>query len=126
MKSKYGIRLYELLKSVQNKSGEIKYTLSELRDRLDVSNYNRFPDFRRYVLDNAIYDINECSDIHVDYKAAKSTNSRQYDVIIFEVSSPTYLDEKLRAKRKQAKLDKEQKRIRQDMMNEIKNNMAMK
>ena len=74
-KSKYSIRLYELLLSYIKKSelengreNEITFTPDELKERLDAQNYNKFYDFRRFVLDKAIEEINTYSeDINVSY-----------------------------------------------------------
>lgn len=73
--SKYSIRLYELLLSYVIKSDldngkekEIAFKPDELKDRLDAQNYKKFYDFRRFVLDKSIEEINTYSeDIHVEY-----------------------------------------------------------
>ena len=74
-KSKYSIRLYELLLSYTKKSdldngkeNEISFTPEELKERLDAQNYNKFYDFRRFVLEKAVEEINTYSeDINVSY-----------------------------------------------------------
>lgn len=104
MQSKYGIRLYELLKSYQYLQKEINFSLEELRQKLDVSGYKRYPDFRRFVLDKAIEDINECSDITVGYTAYASSRKRKNDYVAFTVAEPNGLDGKVRAIRKKRKL----------------------
>lgn len=121
MNSKYGIRLYELLKSKQYLGNEIIFSLNELRNRLDVLGYKRYQDFRRYVLDIAIYDINECSDLKISYRAQKSNESNSVDTVIFTIEEQSSMDLKIRMKRKQSKLDIEQKRIKTEKMKEIKN-----
>lgn len=106
MKSKYGIRLYELLKSYQKmRSNAITFTFDELKDRLD-SDYNRYADFRRFVLEPAIEDINECSDISVEYEPySASGKQRGFDGITFTINEPTALDKEIRAIRQERKLD---------------------
>lgn len=91
MKSKYGIRLYELLKSYEYLEKEITFTLDELKQRLDA-NYKRYPDFRRYVLEAALYDINRVSDIRVSYEARSSNNSRSVNQIAFTIRRPTLIE----------------------------------
>lgn len=81
MKSQYGIRLYELLKSYQYMKREIEFAVDELKTKLDANKYERYPDFRRYVLDAAILDINACSDLCVEYEARKE--GRSVDRIAF-------------------------------------------
>ena len=73
-KSKYAIRLYEYCKSRQyNKLKEYSFrvTLDELQDRMG-SSYPRFPNFRQKALDVAVREINEKSDMMVEYSAAKT------------------------------------------------------
>lgn len=100
MKSKYGVRLYELLKSYEHMEKEITFTLEDLRQRLDVRNYTRFPDFRRYVLEAALDDINEYSDIEVTYTTIQGAH-RVTKCIIFTVTQPDVLQmcERIRHKR---------------------------
>lgn len=74
MKSKYSIRLYELLKSRQyNKLRDytVKYSIDELKKLLDAENYKGFKDFRRRVLDKATEEINLYSDINIELTAIK-------------------------------------------------------
>ena len=74
-KSKYSIRLYELLLSYIKKSeldngkeNEVSFTPDELKERLDAQNYVKFYDFRRFVLEKAVDEINTYSeDINVSY-----------------------------------------------------------
>lgn len=106
MRSKYGIRLYELLKSYKYFNKPITFTIDELKKRLDAENYNRYPDFKVNVLDKAVSDINYCSDIEVTYKPQKSGNSKGFVYIIFNISSPSYYIDKLRNVRRYRKLSK--------------------
>lgn len=69
MKSKYSIRLYELLKSRQYnklKNYTVKYSINELKKLLDAENYKTFKDFRRRVIEKAIEEINNFSDINIE------------------------------------------------------------
>ena len=73
--SKYSIRLYELLLSYVKKSElesgkeiELSFEPDELKERLDATNYTKFYDFRRFVLDKSVEEINTFSeDINVSY-----------------------------------------------------------
>lgn len=104
MKSKYGIRLYELLKSYEHMGKDIKFTQDELRQRLDVHSYTRFPDFRRYVIDAAIEDINEYSDIGVTYTTINGAH-RSTEYIIFTIKQPDVLEMCARLQRKRQRLE---------------------
>ena len=78
MKSKYSIRLYELLKSRQyNKLKEytVRYTVEELKKLLDAQNYIAYKDLRRRVIEKATEEINNFSDMIIDYKAIKQGNA---------------------------------------------------
>ena len=104
MKSKYGLRLYELLKSYQNLGG-LNISLNELRKRLDCDSYPRYPDFRVNVIERALADINEYSDIAVTYTAIK--NGRSYSDILFEISEPNKEDSYVRHLNREGALQSE-------------------
>lgn len=84
MKSKYGIRLYELLKSYEKLEEYITIPLEELKKRMDCENYKRFPDFRRFALEPALQDIENCGDIEVEYRLCKN-GGRSYDTVVFSI-----------------------------------------
>lgn len=111
MKSKYSIRLYELLKSYQHVyDGMVSFTLAELQDRLDAKDYDRYTNFNQRVLSVAVEEINECSDISVEYEPySTSGKQRGFDGITFTISEPTALDKEMRAIRQERKLDSQTK-----------------
>ena len=83
---KYSFRLYDLCKSWQN-LGFFSVTLDELRSLLMLGNkYTKFADFRRYVLEPAIKEINENTDIFVDYSAIN--RGLQIGEIQFSIAKP--------------------------------------
>lgn len=110
---RYSFYLYPLLRSYQNRH-EWTFTLEELRERLDVYErldsdkeyrevyetaekkgvdkrrplYERFPDFRRGVLDPAIEDINTYSNIKVAYIVERRGRSVHAITFIFEDKNP--------------------------------------
>lgn len=71
MKSTYSIRLYELLKSYQKNNESWWFELDKLRHLLDCENYSRFPDLRRYVLEPAVREINQYTDMSIDISFIK-------------------------------------------------------
>lgn len=71
MKSTYSIRMYELLKSYHKNNESWWFDLDKLRHLLDCEHYTRFPDFRRYVLEPAVREINQYTDIKVEYSLIK-------------------------------------------------------
>lgn len=67
MRSKYSIRMYELLKSyAENK--EVTIYLDELKERLQTSEYTDYKNFRVRVLEKAISEINEYTDLNVTFE----------------------------------------------------------
>ena len=73
-KSKYTIRLYELIKSIHySELEEYHRTLSldELRKALGGETYTEYRDFKRRVLDVAVNEINAHSDKQVSYNPIK-------------------------------------------------------
>lgn len=82
MRSQYSVRLYELLKSYEYRRGH-KFDINDLKRKLFAENYERYPDFRRFVLDVATKEINDLSDITVSYKSIKT--GRKYGEIEFAI-----------------------------------------
>lgn len=79
MRSQYSIRVYELLKSHENQYIDIgvEYTLEELRKiwMIDDDKYAKWFDFKRYVLDTAVKEINKLTDVFVSYNPIKTGRS---------------------------------------------------
>jgi len=80
MKSQYSLRLYELLKSYEYQHKKI-FGISELKKLLSAEHYTLFADFKRKVLDIAMREINNLSDINVTYVIIKK--SQKFDKIEF-------------------------------------------
>ena len=68
MKSQYSIRLYELLKSYQRNNYEWFFDIDALKKQLNCENYKDFKDFRKRVLEPAVEEINEYSDITIAWE----------------------------------------------------------
>ena len=86
MKSTYGIRLFELLKSYANIRAK-RFTLAELRYLLGAENksYEKYGLFRTRVLDPAIKDIMTYSDLNVTYREIK--NGQRVESIEFLITT---------------------------------------
>lgn len=71
MKSKYSLRLYELLKSYAY-LGSWEVPLEELKLKLDCANdYDRWDNLKKWVIDKAIVEINKYTDLQVDYTTSR-------------------------------------------------------
>ena len=90
MKSTYSIRLYELLKSYSKNNQSWWFELDQLRHLLDCENYNRFPDFRRYVLEPSVREINQYTDISIDVKLIK--DGRKVKAVEFKMLEKSFKD----------------------------------
>lgn len=71
LKSKYSVRIYELMKQYEN-IGKREFKLEELKKILYCEDmYSDFRNFNRVVLDTTKKEINEFTDIKIDYKRIK-------------------------------------------------------
>lgn len=71
MKSQYAIRLYELLKSYQRNNIEWFFDIDPLKKQLNCEKYKDFYDFRRWVIEPAVAEINEFTDIKIAWEPVK-------------------------------------------------------
>lgn len=76
-RSIYAVRLYELLKQWKSVQATPLFDLNKFREQLGVgvNEYSRVEAFKRRVLDVALQQINEFSDIHVEYQQHKKGRS---------------------------------------------------
>jgi len=84
----YAIRIYEILKCdngiTRDEQGEFTYTIENLRKILCCEDkFNKITDFTEKVIDTAVREINDKSDILVSYELKKT--SRKFTDIIFTV-----------------------------------------
>lgn len=96
-KSKYSIRLYELIKSIHyNELSDYEkvYTLEELKKLLGAESYIKYSHFKDRVLETAINEINMFSDKLVMYKTKRQGRSITH--IIFYIKTKPMQD-KLKA-----------------------------
>ena len=104
MSSAYGVRLYELL--IQQPSGRREIALSDLRHWLQLeSRYDSIRDFKRWVLDPAVEQINEHSPLAVRWDQRKT--GRRVTHLVFTYVNKTKAQ--LKAAAKSAEQPKEQK-----------------
>lgn len=87
MKSQYSPRLYEILKSYQHNNNEWYFDTDKLKKLLDCENYERFPDFRRKVLEPAVEEINLYTDLKICYNVEKK--GRKVVRIVFCIDKKT-------------------------------------
>ena len=76
-KSKYSIRLYELVLKWLSASKTEKYEIKILREKLGImeNEYKQFADFNKRVLDVAVKEINKLTDIRLSFEMFKTSRS---------------------------------------------------
>ena len=86
LKSAYSIRLYELLKQYETISKR-EISLEELKNYLGLekNQYSRIYDFERWVLKVAKEEINEYTDLRIDYEKIKT--GRRITSLLFTIES---------------------------------------
>lgn len=72
MRSKYSIRLYEILKS-KSHLGIYKISVDDLKKQLHTAEYSVYKDFRTRVIETAIEEINTLSDIIVNFEPIRES-----------------------------------------------------
>lgn len=93
MKSKYSIRLYEILKSYEYQK-EVSFEIEDLKKMLSAETYELFGHFKDKVLKIAMKEINELSDITVTYELEK--DGRKFSKIKFMITLKTDIDERMK------------------------------
>lgn len=88
MRSQYSIRLYSMLRDWMQK-GKWSVPIAQLREDLGAleKSYYAFKDFRKWVLDPAVTEINDVSDLNVTY--TKTKRGRCITDICFKINLKT-------------------------------------
>lgn len=90
LKSKFSLRLYELFKSYEYQK-QYKVSLEALRRTLMIdTEYSKFYDFRRYVIDKAIDEINAFTDLYITYEVDK--DGRKIAGFIFNIDRDPFFN----------------------------------
>ena len=106
MHSSFSLRIYEILKSYQNMHRK-RFELEDLKEKLmvqDVKSYANFKDFRKKVIEVAVNEINELTDIEVSWTPEKK--GRKVVAITFEIKAKNGWDSLLCKAKTQKRLDK--------------------
>ena len=102
MHSRYSVRMYELLKSYAYLS-EITFSLDELKKKLQTVGYSDYKNFRVRVLEKAIAEINEYTDIRVGFKPIRT--SRVITHLKFTIEQKSSAEQVMLRVRRNAALD---------------------
>lgn len=82
MKSKYAVRMYELMKSYAH-IGEYEITVEQLKQLLQTPEYEVFNNFKVKVIDKALSEVNALTDISVAYTPVRE--NRRITVLRFTI-----------------------------------------
>ena len=98
-KSAYSIRLYELFKSLSNNESWF-FTVDSLKEYLNCQEkYSVFKDFRKWVLDPSLKEINNYSDLFITYTTEK--NGRKIEKVVFSIAKKSDIQQQLEQQFKQ-------------------------
>jgi plasmid replication initiation protein len=92
MRSKYSVRLYELLKSYEYKK-HCEFEIEDFKKLMDAENYKQHIDLKRNVLDITMKEINEYSDINITYELIKT--GRKFTSIRYNMQLKKGRDERM-------------------------------
>lgn len=87
MKSKHSPRLYEILKSYQKNNLHWFFEIDRLKKLMGCESYKNYKDFRLRVLEPAVKEINEFSDLRIVYKEQRE--GRRVSRVIFYMDGKT-------------------------------------
>lgn len=90
LRSKYSIKIYKLLKSYANmRDKRHEWYIEDFKKLIGAENYTRYPDLRRYVLEQAKEEINYKTDLRIDFKPERK-GTKGYNTLVFEVENAWY------------------------------------
>lgn len=107
LKSKYSIRLYEILKSYAY-IGQKDYSLEELKNALQIEGYEEFRYFKRDIIDKSLAEINTYTDLQIAYKTYRV--GRSIGGLTFEISKKSNVEQVVLHVKRDAMLDPKQKK----------------
>ena len=70
MKSKYSFRIFELVKSYAF-TGSHTFDIEDLKRKLAADHYGNFKDFRKYVIEIAVREINAYTDLEISWQPVR-------------------------------------------------------
>lgn len=91
MDTKYGVRLYEFLREHHNQQHKVvNISLDTIKTILGGKNYKTYKDFRRFVLDKAIDEVNKYSFIRVSGEGRARKGERAFSYVRFILDEVEY------------------------------------
>lgn len=104
MRSKYGVRLYEILKSYEKLNEPVSFSIERFQVMIG-STYTRWQDIKRRIIEPAVAELNEVSDLQVSFSYKKK--GRSVVEVIFHIVTKRNFSEWAETHRKiQERFDK--------------------
>lgn len=113
---KYSIRLYEYLYSMRYK-GQFMVSIDELKKRIDAEKYTKISHFKDRVLEPAIEEIDNMTDLEVEYDYIRT--GRQITHIIFKYYEKTSVGMAITRRLQEAVIEPENRKAHREMMKKI-------
>lgn len=104
---KYSIRLYEYLLAMQYR-GIFEVSISELKKRIDAEQYTKISHFKERVLEPAILDINDYTELNMEYVYKKTGRSITH--VIFRYREEDNISYSISHLLREAKIDPERRK----------------
>lgn len=113
---KYSIRLYEYLYSMRYK-GQFMVSIDELKKRIDAERYTKISHFKDRVLEPAIEEIDNMTDLEVEYDYIRT--GRQITHIIFKYYEKTSVGMAITRRLQESVIEPENRKAHREMMKNI-------
>ena len=113
---KYSIRLYEYLYSMRYK-GQFMVSIDELKKRIDAEKYTKISHFKDRVLEPAIEEIDNMTDLEVEYDYIRT--GRQITHIIFKYYEKTSVGMAITRRLQESVIEPENRKAYREMMKKI-------
>lgn len=113
---KYSIRLYEYLYSMRYK-GQFMVSIDELKKRIDAERYTKISHFKDRVLEPAIEEIDNMTDLEVEYDYIRT--GRQITHIIFKYYEKTSVGMAITRRLQESVIEPENRKAHREMMKKI-------
>ena len=113
---KYSIRLYEYLYSMRYK-GQFTISIDELKRRIDAEKYIKISHFKDRVLEPAIEEIDNMTDLEVEYNYIKT--GRQITHIVFSFDEKSSIGMTITRRLQESVIEPENRKAHREMMKKI-------
>jgi plasmid replication initiation protein len=108
MPRKYSIRLYEYLLAMKYHGSVFEVSIDELKRRIDAEKYEKISHFKERVLEPAIVDINDYTELNIEYAYRKTGKAITH--VVFKYHEEDNISYAFKYHARQAKIDPERRK----------------